>query len=502
VLEQPQRGGGDSLVGRVLDGRYRVERLVGNGGMGAVYLATQLAVERDVAVKVLRRVSTDEEAAQRRFEREARTVSRLTSPHTVVLHDFGTLPEGARYMVMEYLEGRTLAERLEEGRPALDEALEVVRAIAESLAEAHALGIVHRDLKPANVMLCSSHDGVRVKVLDFGIAAWRDADAPASEATPGTPGYIAPEALAGTPADARADVYALGVILYEMLAGRRLFDDTSSSALLHAQLHDDPAPLRELAPDAPDALRKLCHRCIAREPRLRPRDAREVLAELDRAATDGDTAVTAAEPARLLVRPETSEPVAAKAAEAAHAEGAAHTLASPSEALRTRADQPASSPRGLVVAVLALLVAGAALFFVLRTPPAAETHAAPTPTKPAPHVRTPADIARLEKLSVDLIDRFSKGAYDAMTPYLDEATRVAWPLPARQRTWEALVAQLGPLRSIGKPRSTPYEDHYFVFVELVFANATCDFKLVFGENDSIVGVFFTNALPLPSASAG
>jgi serine/threonine-protein kinase len=453
-------------AGRVLDGRYRLERVLGVGGMGTVYLATQLAVDRSVAVKLIGGARAGDPEARARFEREARTVSRLKSPHSVMLHDFG-LDGGDRYMVMEYVEGRTLAARLAEGRPALAETLAIVTAIAEALVEAHGLGIVHRDLKPANVMLYPTPDGERVKVLDFGIAALERTDG--DEARSGTPGYIAPEAVLGGAVDARADVYAVGAILYLLLTGRPAFSGGDREAVLGAQLHDDPPPLATLRPDAPIGLRRLCQRCLAREPRLRPRDGAELRAELELVAEASDAA-----------QAPTEGDLGGVARGAAHAQRSRGVIA----ALVVAAAG--------VIAVAAWLARRAWVEAPVDTP--AETQARPTGALSA------AEAAELVPLARRFVGHIERRDYAALDGYLDEATAVAWPLDQRRRVWESLQASLGGYRGVVGERHVRLDGLRVVFLELAFGTATADLKLVFDDRPRVVGVWFTNVLPLdPSA---
>lgn len=289
------------IVGRLLDGRFRVERALGAGGMGEVYLARQINVERNVAIKVLRRERLGDARAVTRFLREAKTISRLTSPHTVTLHDVGQLAEGDYYIAMEYLEGRTLRDLLDEGPVAPREAARILDQIALSLAEAHAHGIVHRDLKPLNVLLGQARGHAEiVKVVDFGLATLeRSVD---DSVGGGTPRYMAPEAIRGRRVGPAADVYALGLIAFEMLVGRHPFADRRTGEILRAHLHEDAPPLEDVTGGSgvPRAMRALVGRCLAKPPKLRPRDASGFRRDL-RAAfglAPEDVSSNSAEPSR------------------------------------------------------------------------------------------------------------------------------------------------------------------------------------------------------------
>ncbi len=225
----------DPLIGAVVDARYRVVGLLGRGGMGAVYHCQNVRLhDRPCAMKVLAGLGTPRERA--RFDREIRTIAQLRSLHTVPVFDSGLLPDERPYVVMELLEGRGLDEALAAEPPTLSRALAVADHVLTALVEAHALGIVHRDLKPANLFLVRE-DGIEVtKVLDFGIAKQTRASEPAltrRNASMGTPPYMAPEQFRNEPTDGRTDLYALGLIVYEMLVGRRPFeaDDPVPAAL-------------------------------------------------------------------------------------------------------------------------------------------------------------------------------------------------------------------------------------------------------------------------------
>jgi formylglycine-generating enzyme required for sulfatase activity len=252
-------------------GPYEIAAPLGRGGMGVVFVAHDTRLGRDVAVKLLTPALAGDPRALRRFEREARAVAALAHPNIVSLFDVGQEGERA-YAVMELLEGETLRERLERGPLGVREALRVARDVARGLAAAHAKGLVHRDLKPENVFLARTG----AKILDFGIArviadaSDSSADA-ASEATKdagagtviaGTAGYLSPEQARRHPADARADVFAFGCVLYEALTGRRAFDARDIHAAIASVLRDEPPPLRRQRHDAPKGLAAIVERCL------------------------------------------------------------------------------------------------------------------------------------------------------------------------------------------------------------------------------------------------
>jgi len=280
----------DPRVGTTLAGRYRVQEPLGRGGMGVVYRAEQLPIERPVAAKIVRHDHDRLTAA--RFLREAHAMSRLQSPHTVRLFDFGEHEDGALYLIMELLTGENLRARLDRGPLPVAEVLRVLDEVAASLSEAHAHGIVHRDLKPENVFLCEIPGEPRlVKVLDFGIASLPPVAGQRLTTTgeiPGTPAYVAPERVSGEDTGPPADVYALGVLAHELLTGHPPLSGDTPWDVLMAHLSEDPPPLAERAPagvTVPAALEELVWGCLAKAPALRPRDAsafREALRRVPR----------------------------------------------------------------------------------------------------------------------------------------------------------------------------------------------------------------------------
>ncbi len=261
----------DPLVGRVLDDRFRLRARLGQGGMGAVYLADQPSVGREVAVKVIQgaRLGADLAEARSRFIREGRLTARLSSPHIVTVIDAGDTPDGLLYLVMERLHGRGLDRLIAEEAPLPPaRVVHLCSQIAFALAAAHRAGVIHRDLKPSNVMLLAEPaDRDHVKVLDFGIA--RSLAGDHTTLTPqgdlfGTPAYVSPEMARGALCGPRSDLYSLGLVAYELLVGRRPFPPAATAlaaALQH--LTETPAPLPETVPPA---LARVVMRLLAREP--------------------------------------------------------------------------------------------------------------------------------------------------------------------------------------------------------------------------------------------
>ena len=274
-------------------GPYRLESRIGGGGMGEVYRARDSRLGRTVAIKVLLSHVAADEPARERFEREARVVAGLNHPHICTLHDIGVYraPSGqgpVPYLVMEFLNGETLADRLARGALPFEDALECAIQIASALDTAHRAAIVHRDLKPRNVMLTSAG----AKLLDFGLAKATPpvlgaAPEPDSELT--TPGtiigtlhYMAPEQLEGLPTDARTDLFAFGCVVYEMLSGKKAFGGRSGASLMTAIMAQEPTPLRELVASPPNGVEEMIGRCLAKRPDDRWQSAADILDELRR----------------------------------------------------------------------------------------------------------------------------------------------------------------------------------------------------------------------------
>jgi eukaryotic-like serine/threonine-protein kinase len=260
---------------RTLAGRYRLEHVIGRGGMSTVYRATDTVLGRTVAVKVLLASLADEDPAYvARFRREARAAAALHHAAVVAVYDFG-VDGDTRFIVMEHVEGRSVAALLRGGHPLpLQQALLIGAQVAEALGAAHAAGIVHRDIKPANLMV---EDGGAVKVLDFGVARMLDMTTITQAASVlGTAAYMAPERALGGPGDARSDVYSLGCLLYAMLTGAPPFRAEHAAAVLHQHLNSVPSPAGDLRAGVPPEADALVAEMLAKDPADRPPDAKRV----------------------------------------------------------------------------------------------------------------------------------------------------------------------------------------------------------------------------------
>ncbi|HEX6323931.1 MAG TPA: protein kinase [Vicinamibacterales bacterium] len=289
-------------------GPYEILAPIGAGGMGEVYRARDTRLDRDVAIKIMSALMAGTAESRERFEREARAISQLNHPSICTLHDVGH-QDGMSYLVLEYLEGETLAARIQRGAMPPAEALPIAIAICEALDKAHRQGIIHRDLKPGNVMLVKagvSKQTAQVKLLDFGLAKIAAANAapgpggatpaatalglsmPVTQTTPltlqgtilGTFQYMAPEMLEGAEADARADIWAFGCLLYEMLTGRKTFDGRTQASLISAILATEPPPIATLQPLAPPALEHTVKTCLEKDPEQRYQSAHDLLLQL------------------------------------------------------------------------------------------------------------------------------------------------------------------------------------------------------------------------------
>jgi non-specific serine/threonine protein kinase len=268
------------VIGTILDGKYRIDALIGRGGMGVVYRATQLALSREVAVKILQADLSPSATRVARFRREARLTAKPRHPNLVEIYDFGVAPGVGAYLVMELLGGRSLREELR-ARESLPphEAIALVRAICAGLHAVHESGILHCDLKPENVFLVDTASGVTPKLLDFGVAkslATEAAVAPRADALAGSPRYLAPEQFVGDDLDRATDVYALGCVLYELLTGRGPFVSASVAGLVYHHVATTPAPPSARRAGIPEGLDLVVLRALAKDPSARFATASEL----------------------------------------------------------------------------------------------------------------------------------------------------------------------------------------------------------------------------------
>ena len=276
------------LIGKVIEGRFEIQKLLGEGGMGSVYLAHQRSVDRQVCIKVLKREVQQDPTVVKRFLLEAKASSRLTNAHTITIYDFGRAKDGLLYIAMEYLHGRSLREKLAK-TPTLSvqEAVRIMSAVGKSLAEAHEHNIIHRDLKPDNIFLAQRLDEPEfVKVLDFGIARAQsfmgETKLTKTGIIQGTPTYMSPESVLGKDVDARSDIYALGIMMYEMIAGVAPFRADTPMQVLMRHVNTEAEAITKVNPrvEVPRSIHAFIWRCIAKDVDERPSDGRVFRAQL------------------------------------------------------------------------------------------------------------------------------------------------------------------------------------------------------------------------------
>jgi serine/threonine protein kinase len=301
VIATESEAAEDSLIGRLVDGRYRIHSMLGAGAMGAVYAGEHVALHKRVAIKVLHGLAAQSRAFRARFEREAQAASRLAHPGCVSVLDFGRVARiepadgaepllGTPYLVMELVKGELLADRIARGKLPPEAAIVITRGVLAALRHAHGLDLVHRDVKPANIMLASIGDtAVLVKLLDFGLAKSMAADSP-DRRQPltevglvfGTPEYISPEQASGNPADGRSDLYALGVVLFEMVCGAPPFCGTEAIEIVREHLVTPVPPPQRLTPSLSKELRGVIETALEKEPAQRFQSADQFMAALAR----------------------------------------------------------------------------------------------------------------------------------------------------------------------------------------------------------------------------
>jgi serine/threonine-protein kinase len=290
----------DPLVGRVIDGKYRLEEKLGEGGMGTVYKAKHVLIQNDLAVKILHSSLVADRHAVARFQREATAAARIKHPNAVGVTDFGRTEDEIVYIVMELFVGKSLRDLLEEEGPLpIERSITIVRQVCLALDAAHRSGIIHRDVKPDNIVLEKNNgQGELVKVLDFGIAKLKDG--PSNEAGGrltrqgviiGSPHYLSPEQCQNAELDARSDLYSLGIVLYEMFTADVPFKAPTPIAVAMMHATDKPTPVKEKRPDLPDNIADVVMRSLEKDPSLRPQSAIELAQELERASLDAGIAL-------------------------------------------------------------------------------------------------------------------------------------------------------------------------------------------------------------------
>ena len=290
VIAQSERPGADA-IGSVIDGRYRIEGRIGEGGMGVVYRASHVVLKKQLAIKVMRGEQAQDGEIVQRFVQEAQASSAIGHPNIIGISDFGKAPDGSVYFAMEYLEGQTLGKAMEKGPLARARAIGIFVQIADALEAAHQRGIIHRDLKPDNIFLIRSEGRDDfVKVLDFGIAKVKNAAAKITRTGMvfGTPHYMSPEQAAGQAVDHRSDIYSLGVIMYQVFTGQLPFDAESYMGVITKHMYDPPVPPSSLMPELRGAIEDIIMMALAKTPEERYGSMLELREDLSRALA-GDT---------------------------------------------------------------------------------------------------------------------------------------------------------------------------------------------------------------------
>lgn len=337
----------DSLIGNTIDEKYRIESILGAGGMGTVYRATRLMIGDAVAIKVLHPAEVSDLQAIERFRREAQAVARLKHPNVVTVHDFGVSNRSLVYFVMELVEGESLRSIIKRGPLTPSATGEIISQVCGALDEAHRRNIIHRDLKPDNIIVTTSSTGLRVKVLDFGIAKLLDLSVTADNLTQtgtvlGTPHYMSPEQCLGEELDGRSDIYSLGIVLYEMLSGVVPFNSPSLTALVLQHVTQPPPPLRGINISISAAIERVVMRALEKQPEARQPTADELDLEL-RDAIRGSVNTPA-----TVIRQRTVNPEKTIAASSREGTGLAATvpMAMPNGVFPSRATvTPAGKPR-------------------------------------------------------------------------------------------------------------------------------------------------------------
>jgi serine/threonine protein kinase len=281
-LHSKQESYRDPLLGQSLNGKYTIEEKIAVGGMCSVYRAVQPNIGKTVAVKVLLPQLSVDERVVRRFEHEARAASLIHHPHAINVFDFGYASDGRPFIAMDFIRGESLDAVLRwEGALPLSRAGELLRQVCSALQAAHEQGVVHRDVKPSNIIISETDGQDWVTVVDFGVAKIQEdlnrrTNLTAENVIVGTPRYISPEQAEGGAGDARSDIYSLGIVLYEMLAGAAPFMDDSSTRLLLKHITEPPLPLRKKRPDLPVEVERIVMNALAKEPSARPASVLEL----------------------------------------------------------------------------------------------------------------------------------------------------------------------------------------------------------------------------------
>jgi serine/threonine protein kinase/ketosteroid isomerase-like protein len=374
----------------ILD-KYRIDKLLARGGMGAIYAGTHVELDRPVAIKLLLPSFNADGQVLERFRREARAAARVKHPNIVDIYDYGVLADSEAYIIMELAEGETLHEHLKRvGKLPINGAIAIARQIAEGMDAAHRTGIVHRDLKPSNIILTREPDGgLRAKIVDFGIAKITeqlgagDATLTATGTLVGTPRYMSPEQCSDGPVDARSDIYSLGIILYEMLAGRTPFEGDTPVALAVKRINEPPPPIAEQRSDVPPPLAELVTDMLSTDPAKRPQTARELAQRLAQLrASNGAYAARAAHAQPVANVSEPTAPLTfTKPETRASARPGGPIVVNIPEETQVRHRQPSLVYAALALAAVAAIIA---IWSATQRPHSAQTVQVAQMTTPTP----------------------------------------------------------------------------------------------------------------------
>jgi serine/threonine-protein kinase len=433
--------------GDIIDGKYRIIRLIGEGGMGAVYEGENVRIHRRVAIKVLHSGIASNQDAVQRFEREAQAAGRIGSEHIVEVLDLGNLPDGDRYMVMEFLEGDTLSGRIHaRGRLTPRELVPIFHQVLEGLAAAHGAGIIHRDLKPENVFLLKSRKSQHdfVKLLDFGISKFNQLSGESgfsmtrTGAVMGTPYYMSPEQAKGAKGmDHRADLYAVGVMLYEGVTGQVPFNADTFNELLFKIVLEEPKPIEHVVPEVDPSFAAIVRRAMARDPSERFQSAQDFQTAVDGWAHG----VPVEAPAQHTVP---VNPVAPRPAQTPSTLGTGTPGSWSSNSYSGVAPVQAAPKKGLALLIAAagaigLAVIGGVVFVAMKSSKApeadtaAQVAAAPPPVDTAAQERAAVEKALAEKAAADKAAAEKAAAEKAAAEKAELAQKPAESTPRTSR---------------------------------------------------------------------
>jgi hypothetical protein len=447
-----------SQLGKVLDGKYRLDSFLSQGGMGGVYKATHVMLGKTVAVKLINPELVTSPEVVRRFQREARAATALNHPNIVAVFDLGQTAEGTLYIAMEFVDGPSLKSAITSGGPmAPARAVTLMRQIGNALSIAHRNKIIHRDLKPQNIMLARSDDGQEIaKLVDFGIAKTFDEATQLTMAGDaiGTPHYMAPEQAAGQPVDARSDLYSAGIILYEMLSGEVPFNDTSAPAILIKHLQEIPLPPSVKNPKVtiPPALEAIALKCLEKTPAARFQTADELCAALDQAATS----IPGAAPGTSSMLSQATLPIAA-----AGTKGADDLKVAPAWAAATA--PMAAAPAPAATARLAASPAGAQAAPATKTSGDTRPTVVPAAQQPPPvaapgvHAEKPSSSKGLLFVAAVVVAMLGVAGYLYMQQQRDGQPPQATTAAENQSTAPAASPAMAPEQSAPSPGAPPVE---------------------------------------------